>query len=97
MKKTASLAALGLIALATALTGCAATVAVPPPAAVVEVRPAVPFYGAVWIDGYYQHSHNRYHWVPGRYVRPPRPRAAWKPGHWQHNRRGWKWHKGYWR
>jgi hypothetical protein len=81
----------------TFLGGCAATVSTPPPTALVEVRPVVPFYGAVWIDGCYEHRHNRYVWVPGRYVRPPHPRAAWVPGHWQQHPRGWKWNRGYWR
>lgn len=97
MKNGQLLIAAALIALMTALAGCAVTVAGPPPAALVEVRPVIPFYGAVWIDGYYEYHRHRYHWVPGRYVRPPHPRAAWTPGQWQHHDRGWRWHKGYWR
>jgi len=97
MKRTANLAAIGLIALMTALTGCVATVAAPPPVARVEVHPPVPFIGAVWIGGYYEYHHSRYEWVPGRYVRPPHPKAVWVPGRWDHDRRGWNWHRGHWR
>ena len=97
MQDSKILAAAALIALMTALGGCVATVGAPPPAALVEVRPAIPFYGAVWIGGYYEYRHNRYIWMPGRYARPPHRGAAWVPGHWQQHHRGWRWHKGYWR
>jgi hypothetical protein len=93
------------IALMSSLSGCVARVGVPPPLlvneppprAMVEVRPPVPFYGAVWIGGYYEHRHNSYHWVPGRYVKPPHRGARWIPGRWKHHRRGWGWHEGHWR
>lgn len=98
MQNTRSMAAAGLIAFMTVLSGCAATVSTPPPAAMVEVRPVIPFYGAVWIDGYHEHHQNRYNWVPGRYVKPPHRGAVWVPGRWQHHhRRGWRWNKGYWK
>lgn len=97
MKTTRLFAAASLVLFMAFLGGCAATVAAPPPPRLVEVRPTVPFYGTVWIDGYYAYRQDRYVWVEGRYVRPPHPRAAWVPGHWQQHRRGWKWHKGYWK
>ena len=105
MKTVKILAAAGLILLMTSLGGCAARVGVPPPVlvsvppppAVVEVRPAIPFYGAVWIGGYYEHRHSNYNWVAGRYVRPPHHGAHWVPGRWQKHRGGWGWHEGYWR
>ncbi len=105
MKTVNILAVAGLIALMTSLGGCAARVGVPPPVLVsapppptqVEVRPTIPFYGAVWIGGYYEHQHNSYHWVPGRYVKPPHRGARWVPGRWKHHRHGWGWHEGHWR
>ena len=97
MKTIRIMAGAGLTVLMIFIGGCAVRVATPPPPALVEVRPAVPFYGAVWIDGYYAYRHNSYSWVPGRYVRPPHRGSAWVPGYWHQDRRGWKWRKGYWR
>ena len=97
MKNISLITAAALIVLMTSLSGCAASVRTPPPPALVEVRPVVPFHGAIWIDGYYDHRHGRYTWVPGRYMNPPHRGAVWVPGHWQQHRRGWKWKKGYWK
>ena len=46
-----------------------------PPAPYYEVQPALPYPGAIWINGYWNWSGNRHHWVPGRYERP-RPATA---------------------
>jgi hypothetical protein len=78
------------------LSGCAATVGTPPPPHHVEVRPLVPFTGAVWIDGHYIYRHGGYVWEPGRYVKPPYPGSAWTPGYWEKHHRGWRWQKGHW-
>src|SRR5438132_116213 len=43
----------------------------PPPAPRYEVRPALPFYGAVWIDGYWDWRGRDWFWVGGRWA-PPR-------------------------
>lgn len=105
MKTFKILTAAALMALMISLSGCAARVGVPPPVlvseppppGVVEVRPPIPFSGAVWIGGYYEHRNHRYHWVPGRYAKRPHPRARWVPGRWKHYRRGWGWHEGHWK
>ena len=63
---------------------------VAPPAPYVEVQPAVPYPGAVWINGYWNWSGNRHTWVPGRYDRP-RPGWRWQPRRWERAPRG-GWH-----
>ena len=65
-------------------------VGVPPPAPYVEVVPAAPFVGALWITGYWGWSQGRHQWVPGRYVQP-RPGYRWEPHHWVPGERG-NWH-----
>jgi hypothetical protein len=73
-------------------------VQVGPPAPIVEVRPAVPRRGYVWVPGYHRWDGGRYVWVPGEWRNPPRHRAAWVPGHWAHDRRhGWYFVDGHWR
>ena len=44
----------------------------PPPPPQVESRPAQTSPGAVWIDGYWQWSGQRYVWVPGYWEMTPR-------------------------
>ena len=63
---------------------------VAPPAPYVEVQPAIPYPGAVWINGYWNWSGNRHAWVPGRYERP-RPGWRWQPRRWERAPRG-GWH-----
>lgn len=72
------------------------TVGVPPPAPYVEVIPAAPFLGAVWINGYWGWSQGRHQWFPGHYERA-RPGLRWEPHHWIQGPRG-NWHlRGGWR
>jgi hypothetical protein len=72
------------------------TAGVPPPAPYVEVIPAAPFLGAIWINGYWGWSQGRHQWVPGRYDHA-RPGYRWEPRHWIHGPRG-NWHlRGGWR
>ena len=61
-----------------------------PPAPYVEVIPAAPFLGALWISGYWGWSQGRHQWVPGRHVQP-RPGHRWEPHHWAQGPRG-NWH-----
>lgn len=62
-----------------------------PPRPYVEVVPAAPFAGAIWINGYWGWSRNRYEWVPGRYEHP-RSRHHWR----DQPRGGWSQEGGRW-
>jgi hypothetical protein len=71
---------------------------VAPPAPYVEVVPAIPFAGAIWIGGYWGWGSGGYHWVPGRWDHP-HPGYSWRPhvwvqqgGHW--HSRGGAWVRG---
>jgi len=61
----------------------------PPPAPYVEVVPALPYAGAVWIGGYWGWSSGRHQWVPGHYERP-RAGYRYAPNRWE--QRGGRWH-----
>jgi len=67
-----------------------ATVA--PPAPTVEVQPAVPFAGAIWIGGFWNWSGGRYSWTPGHYERP-RPGYRYEPRRWSRGPGG-RWQLG---
>ena len=71
-------------------------VAQPPPQPYAEVVPVAPYAGAIWINGSWGWSRNRYEWGPGRYERP-RPGYRWRPHHWrQQPRGGWSLEGGVW-
>lgn len=53
--------------------------------------------GRVWIPGYQRWSGNRYRWVEGRWVKPPRHGQVWVQGHRAPRRGGYVWIEGYWR
>ncbi len=60
--------------LAIFLSGCATEMAYtvpPPPPAEVEVIPAAPFEGAIWVDGAWEWHprHHRYYWRHGYWRR----------------------------
>jgi hypothetical protein len=72
-----------------------AVVDVAPPSPYVEVVPAIPFTGAVWIGGYWGWRGSRHVWVPGAWHRP-HPGYTWRPhvwvnrgGHWRLRGGGW--------
>ena len=67
------------------------TVGVAPPAPYAEVIPALPFAGALWIDGYWGWSGGRHQWVSGRYEHA-RPGYRWQPHQWSQGPRG-NWHQ----
>jgi hypothetical protein len=71
-------------------------VMVAPPPPIVEVRPALPFGGAVWIPGYWHWGGARYVWVGGRWS-APRPGFAWVEPRWQHAGPHWQFVPGHWR
>ncbi len=71
-----------------------APIAPPPPR--VEVVPALPYPGAVWIGGYWGWYGGRHVWVPGYYARP-RPGYHWQPYRWApYPRQGWGLYGGHW-
>jgi hypothetical protein len=98
-----------LLAGAITLTGCLAYVPGPPgydgiyapgppPEPLVEVIPAVPYPGAVWLGGHWGYGGRGWAWNRGYWGRPPRHGAAWAPGYWHHTGpRGWGWRRGHWR
>jgi len=47
-------------------------VTLPPPPGRVEVVPAPPSRGAVWIDGEWKWRHQKWAWQPGYWAMPPR-------------------------
>jgi hypothetical protein len=76
-------------------SGSGVVVDVAPPAPYVEVVPAVPFAGAVWIGGYWGWSGGRHSWVPGRWDRP-RSGYGWTPHRWEQRGGRWHLHEGGW-
>src|SRR6478609_5441134 len=69
----------------------------PPPPPRHGVVGYAPGPGYVWADGFYDLRGNRWVWVPGYWVRPPRPRAVWVRPYWEPRGRGYYFHRGRWR
>ena len=69
----------------------------PPPVPVNAYRGAAPGSGYVWTEGFWDLRGNRWHWVDGRWMRPPRPHAAWVSGYWASRSGRYYWHAGHWR
>ena len=67
----------------------------PPPPAQVEVIPAAPFYGAVFINGYWGWNSGRHQWVPGHYTRPV-PGHRFVPQRWDNQGGRWGLRGGFW-
>jgi hypothetical protein len=72
---------------------CEADMAPPPP--VVEVQPAAPVVGAVWIPGYWQWTGRRHNWVAGRWS-APRPGYVWVAQRWDRHGNRWASAPGHW-
>jgi hypothetical protein len=66
-----------------------------PPPPIVEVRPATPFPGAVWIPGTWQWHGRRHVWVGGHWS-APRPGYEWAPGGWERDGRRHRYSPGHW-
>jgi len=67
-----------------------------PPPPIVEVRPAVPFPGAVWLDGYWHWNGFRFVWVAGRWSPPPAG-FTWEGHRWDRREDGrWEHRQGHW-
>jgi YXWGXW repeat-containing protein len=101
MKRNHFLAAAFLataLAAGPASAGVRVYVNVPPPPAVVEVRPVAPSHTHVWVDGYHRWDGAAYVWVPGRWAAPPHAHAHWVAGHWaHHHHHGYYWVEGHWK
>jgi hypothetical protein len=52
-------------------------------------------YNIADIAGHHRWNGTNYAWIPGRWKRPPRPRAVWVRGHWVQD--GWYFVDGHWR
>ncbi len=86
------------MALATVPANAQVYVRIGPPPPVVERRPPPPRGpGMVWVAGYHRWDGQRYVWVPGSYMAPPRRHARWAAGRCVHDRRGYYWRDGHWR
>lgn len=72
-------------------------VRIAPPRAIVEHPVRAPGAGYVWTSGYHRWDGGRYVWVPGAWVRPPRPHARWERAHWVHRGGGYVFVEGRWR
>jgi hypothetical protein len=68
---------------------------VAPPPPYVEVVPAVPYEGAVWIGGYWGWHGGRHEWFPGRWERG-RPGYQWRAHSWVQQGGRWHLHEGGW-
>ena len=68
---------------------------VAPPSPYVEVVPAIPFAGAIWIGGYWGWNGGRHQWSPGRWDRG-RPGYNWRPHSWVQQGGRWHQHDGGW-
>ncbi len=68
----------------------------PPPPPIGEVRPPLPFEGALWIPGFWRWSGVRYTWVAGRWS--PRPAGyGWEEHRWEPRPDGrWVERQGHW-
>lgn len=96
MKKLILAGLCGLI-LSIGTANAQVVVRIGPPAPIVERPGPPPRTGFVWVGGYHRWNGQRYVWVPGRWVRPPRPHAVWVPAHWVPRRGGYVFVRGHWR
>jgi len=68
----------------------------PPPAPIEEIRPAIPFAGAIWLPGFWNWQGARHVWVAGRWSASPAGHA-WEAHRWEHRPDGqWVHHPGHW-
>ncbi len=87
------------VSLCASAEAAAVYVRVAPPQPVVERVIPAPGPRYVWAGGYYRWSGRVYVWVPGRWMRPPRPAAVWIAPHWDYipARRSYVFVAGFWR
>jgi hypothetical protein len=72
----------GLLGLATAAWAEVVVKMAPPAPQSMAVVGSAPGPKYVWIDGYYRWSGNRYVWVSGKWIVPPRAGAIWIAARW---------------
>jgi hypothetical protein len=77
-------------------TAITLTVAVSPPALLVDEQPAIPGPGYLWTPGYWAYTASNYYWVPGAWVEPPAIGLLWTPGYWDYSGRAYAFRAGYW-
>ncbi|MDB6053964.1 MAG: hypothetical protein JWN25_1487 [Verrucomicrobiales bacterium] len=68
-----------------------------PPAATVEIRPAIPSPNHYWVPGYWIRGGNQWVWTPGHYEVKPRGYSRYVEGSWVRTRGGWVWREGHWK
>lgn len=68
---------------------------VAPPAPYVQVVPAIPYAGAIWIGGYWGWNEGRHQWVTGRWEQG-RPGYRWHSHGWVNQGGRWHLHGGGW-
>ena len=68
-----------------------------PPPPIEEVRPAIPFQGAVWVPGNWSWNGHRYVWMGGRWSQRPAG-YGWQDHRWERREDGrWAERPGHWR
>ena len=77
--------------------GAEVFVRIGPPRPMIERRGPVPGRDYVWVSGYHTWDGHSHVWVPGRWERPPRPRAHWVAHRWVRRRGGYVLVEGHWR
>ena len=79
------------------LSSCAGSYYIPErPLEPVFDRPAVPYTGAIWIDGDWGWNGAGYVYTRGHWEHP-RAGHAYVRGAWEHTNRGYRWHRGHWK
>lgn len=71
------------------------TVAIAPPAPIVETYGVAPAPGYIWMGGYWNWVGGRHVWVGGHWA-APRPGYRWEAHRWEHGPDGWHLHEGRW-
>lgn len=67
-----------------------------PPAPQTEMVTARPSSDHVWVGGYWTWRNNRYEWIPGHWVIPPRSGATWVPPRWEAEGGAYRFYEGRW-
>jgi len=67
-----------------------------PPPLQEDEQPEGEVDGELWTPGYWAWRGARYFWIPGIWVRPPRPGLLWTPGYWIYADGSYVFQAGYW-